>query len=213
MARKRKYLQPKKKAYAVVVDGETEVWYFQMLKRNEPDLQVNIEPKIPQRKSLQDQYDKVISLVEDFTRVFWIIDLDVIIQETKKVRKCKKTQIQYLKECFDDLNTKYSNVITIVNNPCLEFWFLLHFEQTTKYFDKCSETENQLKKHLTDYQKTRKYFTKQNQDIYLKLKSNLRNAVSNAKRTGTINFEQLEKGLSEMNIFFETETIKAIIET
>ena len=33
--RKIKIFKPRKSAYAIVVDGETEVWYFQMLKRNE----------------------------------------------------------------------------------------------------------------------------------------------------------------------------------
>jgi hypothetical protein len=44
----KKYHLPPKTTYAIIVDGETEIWYFQMLKRNEPSLLVNIEPKIPQ---------------------------------------------------------------------------------------------------------------------------------------------------------------------
>jgi len=38
-------------SYAVVVDGETEIWYLQMLKRNERSLNINLEPKLPQKKS------------------------------------------------------------------------------------------------------------------------------------------------------------------
>jgi hypothetical protein len=34
--------------YSFVVDGETEIWYLQMLKRNERQLKLNIEPKLPQ---------------------------------------------------------------------------------------------------------------------------------------------------------------------
>lgn len=52
--RSRKISFPRKKAYAIVVDGETEVWYFQMLKRNETSLQVNIEPQIPIKKKLEE---------------------------------------------------------------------------------------------------------------------------------------------------------------
>jgi hypothetical protein len=39
-----------KPTFAVVVDGDCEVWYLQMLKRNERSIFVNIEPEIPQRK-------------------------------------------------------------------------------------------------------------------------------------------------------------------
>lgn len=80
--RKIKIFKPKKETFTIVVDGETEVWYFQMLKRNEPGLQVNIEPKIPQKKKLSDLYEKVRELAEDFTKVYWIIDLDVVIAES-----------------------------------------------------------------------------------------------------------------------------------
>jgi len=212
MRRKRRYTQPQKTNFAIVVDGKTEVWYFQMLKRNEPSLQVNIEPKIPQKKSLSEQYKKVCELAENFTKVFWIIDLDVVIAETRSAKKGSKSQIKILEEYLNVLENDFKNVITILNNPCLEFWFVLHFEQTTKYFDKCIKAETHLKKYLKDYEKTQKYFTKQNNDIYLKLKPNLSDALSNTRKTGRINLNELEQGICEMNLFFETEQIKKTID-
>ena len=206
--RKEKISKPRKDTFAIIVDGETEVWYFHMLKRNEPSLQVNIEPKIPQKKSLSEQYEKVIQLAEDFTKVFWIIDLDVVIKESKESKKRKPTQIQQLKKYLDELKKNYDNVITILNNPCLEYWFVLHFEQTTKYFLKCLDAENQLKKHLNKYKKTQKYFTKQDNDIYMKLKSKLSTALVNTQRTQRKNIDEIERGICEMNLFFETEQIK-----
>ena len=206
--RKEKISRPKKDTFAIIIDGETEVWYFQMLKRNEPSLQVTIEPKIPQKKRLQEQYEKVLELAEDFTKVFWIIDLDVVIAETKIAKKGEPNQIQQLKNYLKKLKINYDNVITILNNPCLEFWFVLHFEQTTKYFSKCSDAERQLKKHLKDYKKTQKYFTKQDNDIYLKLKSELSTALVNTQRTQRKNIDEIERGICEMNLFFETEQIK-----
>ncbi len=206
--RKKKILRPRKDTFAIVVDGETEVWYFQMLKRNEPNIRVNIEPKIPQKKRLSDLFRKVLELSEDYTRVFWIIDLDAIIKESRKSKKGKKTGIQELKRYLKKLNEKrFENVVTILNNPCLEYWFLLHFEATTKYFPKCFNAEKELKKHLNDYEKTRKYFTKQNNDIYLKLKSRLSFAIANAKRVQRNNFEEAERGICEMNLFFENKSI------
>ena len=211
MGRKRKQLQQKRATYAIVVDGETEVWYFQMLKRNEPSLRVNIEPKIPQKKSLREQYKKVKQLAEDYTKVFWVIDFDDVIEKTRKTKKGTRTPIQYLQECLQDLEKKrYENVTPIVNNPCLEFWFLLHYKQTTRYFDRCLDAEKQLKKYLNNYEKKREFFTKQNNDIYLKLKPKLKDAISNARKTGRIDFSDIEKGLCEMYLFFETETIKDI---
>ncbi len=204
MRRKHKYLSLKKETYAIIVDGETEIWYFQMLKRNETSLQVNIEPKIPQKKAFSDQYEKVCELSEDYTKVFWIIDLDVVIAESK-IAELKEFLKEFEKE-------KLKNIITIFNNPCLEFWFVLHFEQTARYFPKCKEAEKQLKKHLNDYRKTQKYFTKQNNDIYLKLKPKLSTALQNSQKTKRESLEEIERAICEMYLFFESEQIKNAIE-
>ena len=202
--RKKKISKPRRPSFAIVVDGETEVWYFQMLKRNEPSLQVNIEPKIPQKKKLSEQYGKVCELAEEYLKVIWVIDLDVVIKESK-INELKNYLKKFEKE-------KLKNVITILNNPCLEFWFLLHFKETTRYYSKCNATEKELKKHLTDYKKTQSYFTKQNNDIYLKLKSNLPIAIKNSQRTNRDNLDEIERGICEMNLFFEIEQIKKLID-
>lgn len=38
---------PIRKTYAFVGDGETELWYLQMLKKNEKRLTVTIKPELP----------------------------------------------------------------------------------------------------------------------------------------------------------------------
>ena len=192
-----------KPTFAVVVDGDCEVWYLQMLKRNERSIVVNIEPKIPQRKRLSDQFDTVINLSKDYTKVFWIIDFDVMASETKKAKTGSKTALQSFLEYKNTIADKHNNIVIIVNNPCLEFWLLLHFEATSKYFDACEGTEKQLKTHLEDYEKTQKYYTKQDNDIYLRLKPNLANALKNAKHLKLFDTEILDKGISEMHLFFE----------
>lgn len=192
-----------KPTFAVVVDGDCEVWYLQMLKRNERSIVVNIEPKIPQRKRLSEQYENVIKLSEENTKVFWIIDFDVIVSETKSAKVGSKTALQSFLEYRNTIAEKHKNIVIIVNNPCLEFWLLLHFEATSKYFDTCEGAEKQLKKCLNDYEKTQKYYTKQDNDIYLKLKPNLVDALKNAKSLKLFDTENSNKGMSEMQLFFE----------
>ncbi len=69
-----------------------------MLKRYERSIVVNIEPKIPQRKRLSEQYENVIKLSEENTKVFWIIDFDVIASETKGAKAGSKTAFQLFLE-------------------------------------------------------------------------------------------------------------------
>jgi len=201
--RKIRAILSSKPTFAIVVDGDCEVWYLQMLKRNERSIVVNIDPKIPQRKRLSEQYENVIKLSEESTKVFWVIDFDAIVSETKSAKAGSKTAVQLFLECKKTIAEKHKNIVIIVNNPCLEFWLLLHFEATSKYFDTCEGAEKQLKKYLKDYEKTQKYYTKEGNDIYLRLKPNLANALKNAKALKLLDTENPNKGMSEMQLFFE----------
>jgi hypothetical protein len=200
---------PKKKPrYAFIVEGECEFWYIQMLKRNERSLRVDLKPEIPQKKKLKDQYKKVIESSKEYDKVFWIIDFDVLIKESREIKKGAKTPIQYLKEYTQKISSKYKNVEVIINNPCVEFWILLHFERTGKFFNNCESATKQMKKHLPDYEKTQKYYTKQNDDIYKKLKPNLNIAIDNSKKVNGFDFNNPEKGTCQMDSIFETKSIK-----
>ena len=204
--------------FAVVVDGETEVWYLQMLKRNEKNIRVTIKPEIPHKKSLEAQYKSVCKLLDEgkvFTKVFWIVDLDTIIKETNEAVKSKKTPLQIFADYRVQLKKKYKdNVIVIVNNPCLEFWFLLHFEKTSRYFNACSGAESQLKMHteMQNYAKTRGFFTKQGDDIYLKLKPKLREALKNSTALGLFDSQNPINAMCEMHLLFLAEEIKVHFE-
>ncbi|MEZ4985942.1 MAG: RloB family protein [Saprospiraceae bacterium] len=196
-------------SFALVVDGETEVWYLQMLKRNERDIRVSIKPEIPNKKSTEEQYNLVCNLAnKEFTKVFWIVDLDTIIKEDNEAPKGKKSPLKTFKEYRTDLIKNYPNVVVIVNNPCIEFWFLLHFEKTSKYFDTCSSAETQLERHLKNYEKTKKFFTKQNDDIYLKLKPKQSQAIDNSLALGNFDKENPKKAMCEMELLFKSDELK-----
>ena len=197
--------------YAFVVDGQCEYWYIQMLKRNERSISVDLKPEIPQKKKLIDQFKKVIELSNDYDKVFWIIDFDVINSETRLAKKGTKKAIQEFKEYCDEINKSYENITVIINNPCLEYWILLHFEATSRFYENCDEVSKQLKKHLPEYNKSQSYYTKQDNDIYLRLKPFLSKAISNAERLGKFDFHNPDSGMSEMQLFFNSEQIKKII--
>lgn len=208
--RKTKKIAPKTNpVFAIVVDGETEIWYLQMLKRNERNIRVSIKPEIPNKKSLKEQYDLVCNLSEkEFTKVFWLIDLDAVIKEANETPKGKKSPLEIFTEYRTSLTKKFKNVIVIVNNPCLEFWFLLHYEKTSKYLNTCSRAENKLKKHLRNYEKTQKFFTKQNDDIYLKLQPKLKDAIKNSLSLGVFDIKEPKKAMSEMELLFQSGELK-----
>lgn len=112
----------------------------------------------------------------------------------------------------ENFKKNYKNVTVIIINPCLEFWLLLHYEKTSKLFDTCDQAEAQLKKHIKDYEKTRKYFTKQDHDIYLKLRSLLKTAISNSSYLGEFDLDEQTKAICEMFLLFEADELKKYYE-
>ena len=211
--RKIKSIRPNvKQKFAFVVDGECEFWYIQMLKRNEKSISVDLKPEIPQKKKIADQFKKVIELSADYDKVFWIIDFDVIKSETLIAKKGIKTVLQEFKEYCNKIIKSYQNVIVIINNPSLEYWILLHFETTSKYYNSCAGVIKQLKRHMPEYNKSQLFYTKQDHDIYLRLKSLLLDAIKNAERLEKFDFNNTDSGMSEMQLFFNTAQIKRLIE-
>ncbi|TVQ81047.1 MAG: RloB domain-containing protein [Flavobacteriales bacterium] len=195
--------------FAFVVDGETEIWYLQMLKRNERSLNVNVKPEIPQKKSIGDQFKLVVDLSgREYVKIFWIVDLDTVIKESREAKDGKKTPMQEFVEFRQIIDREYHNVSVIVNNPCLEFWFLLHFDHANTYFTSCANVESALKKCLAGYQKSRTYFTKQDNDIYLRLKPHLNTAMRKAVGIGEFDGDNKNKAISEMYRLFMTDEFK-----
>ena len=194
---------PTKQSFAVVVDGETEYWYLQMLKRNEPNIPFNIKPQILQKKNIKQQYELVTDLSEEeYDKVFWIVDLDVLLKEERE-KKNSTSSLQQFLNYYKSLS-KQKKIVVIVNNPCLEYWFLLHFQKTTKVFTACTDAEKQVSQHLQGYEKTEKFFKKSNNDIYKQLKPLLQTAKENATALGSFDTYNHSKAMCEMPLLFNT---------
>ena len=92
----------------------------------------------------------------------------------------------------------------IKNTPCLEFWYLLHFSKTHKFFPDFSAMEATLRKQpgLEEYDKSEDYY-KKSPNIYDRLggEEGIRMARNNAMPFSLA--EAKSTGISEMNKFFE----------
>ena len=199
------------KVYALIVDGETEVWYFNMMYRNEKQIlpKVNIQPKLPKKRRLKEQYEEVVNYLElnVYETVIWLLDFDTIIKEDKERKKGQESSIQALKKYKEKLekynsDEKSPKVKVLVNTPCLEFWYLLHFEKTSRYYSQCLPAIQDLKKHLHGYEKKQDYYVKQGNDIYLRLKPYLVQALANAGKLGDLDFYNPQSAKAEIYKIF-----------
>lgn len=211
MRNSKSFFSKGKPTYAIVVDGKCEVWYFQMLKRFEKDLSININPTIATNLDLTRQI-KIIKnyLTEEnydiYEKIFWVVDFDVIEKESK-------TKFEIFKIFYDYIQNKHpQKVVVIINNPCLEFWFLLHYKDTSKPFSNCEQAEKELKKfkEFESFEKTQNYFVN-GKDIYKRTKENLETAIRYSKKLGRFDIENPYKTVCEMWKFFEDKNIKSIL--
>lgn len=195
MRKNRKVQFTVKEKITILVDGETEFWYLQMIKRNNRELTVDIKPEIPQRKKIEDQYKRVLELYNVYDKVIWIIDLDVVIKEGK---------LKLVLDYKTSLERKSENIIVIFNQPCLEYWLVLHFKFSQPHFSNCDEAANILKKSIENYSKSENFYTKQNDDIFLKLRPYLATAIENSKKCGEFDSSHPQVGFSDMHKLFTT---------
>lgn len=194
---------------AVIVDGQDEKWYMEKVKRHYPCAaleHISIKPELPTKKKVNELFDLAKKKVEEEnSMVLLIIDLDEILKT--------KTELNNFKNQY----TKYQNIrqgkparaygwmkklYVIVNNPCLEYWYLLHFSPTRKIYADYAELKKDLRRipELSTYEKTREYYNSM-PDIYKRLEQRLENARSNATPFDVA--QCTTQGCSEMQEVFD----------
>lgn len=171
-----------------LVDGECEYDYLKSFKRH-PNYKdtlknVDIEPDLPKFKSVEDQYEKLKEKLRHYDKVIWVVDYDVITKQSREQQKGKESSEQKFKRYTTDLykiakNYKNTKMYVLINNPSMEYWYLLHYEATSRYYAKSNEAERALRKHIKSYTKLDERYRKQ---IFDNLYPNLSKAIEHAKR-------------------------------
>lgn len=161
-----------RKTYAVLGDGITEHYYLKHLKQI-MGYGYKISPSLFNRCTLNEASKHIKSLLKQgHEKVIYITDYDTVVNQNTKV------QFETFKAKFKD-NDKVAIFETM---PSLEFWFLLHFQYTTRPFRNAEEAEKELKKHLPNYEKTKKFLGQDNWVKVLCEDGNLQQAITNSEK-------------------------------
>lgn len=208
------------KSIAVIVDGPDEKWYLELVRKHYdcPGLKAaKLAPNLPTHKKVED----LIRLAkekadQEYQHVVLILDLDVVIRDASEAKIFQKFYQHYLSvkqsEAANDStapipkNHRWMKCLhLILNNPCIEFWYLLHFRYTTKFYPGLEpELLRDLKSipDLKDYNKSQLYYNKESRDLYVRLGGveGLRKARGNASKNSGI--PKMEIGFSQMDHLF-----------
>lgn len=174
----------------MLVDGDCESDYLTAFKRSEPYRtllkHVDIKPDLPKYKSIESQYEELCNQLNHYSKVIWVVDYDVILKETTEQKKGKESSEQKfhkyrkkLEKLVSQKKYEGTELHILINNPSIEYWYLLHYEATGKHYRTSNEAEKHLKKYLKTYTKFNATYRSQ---IFSLLEPKLANAINNAKR-------------------------------
>ena len=143
MARKintRETRRPKKR---VVGAGITEFWYLKHLK-SLPGFDFELKPRFFGNESMANINKLIDKAYEDGAPVVCFYDEDV--------KQWNQVEAQRIK----DLHDKYDNddsVTLACSMPSIEYWFLLHYENTNRHLRTSDDAINALKKYIQQFEK------------------------------------------------------------
>lgn len=163
------------KSILIVVEGETEKLYFLEYRNafrlplidvelhvENPDCTdpINLVARAIKLKNQRKRDVKNGNALVEYDEVWTVYDLEGVHDPRRK-------QSTDAKKIADE-----NNIRIAVSDPSFEFWYILHFEKTTKSFNDADEVRRYLKKHIPGYKKA----TQPSSEIIAKTETAIENA-------------------------------------
>lgn len=143
MGRKINTRQPKQLRKRVIGAGITEFWYLKQLK---PLLKLNFElyPRLFGNESMGNIKKRIEEGLNEGTELICLFDEDVKQWNEKEKQRIK------------ELHQKYDNDARVTlgcSMPSIEYWFLLHYENTNRHLKTSLDAIKALKKYIPQFEK------------------------------------------------------------
>lgn len=148
--RKQKMRKTKPGIY-IVGEGITEQYYFSHIKKL-LGVHCTIKPRFFGNTSIAEMRKKIEELLHGDIFIICVFDADVATRNESERKKLEQLQNKYRKN---------KNVLFCKSLPSIEYWFLLHYEHTNRYFKDAKVVEVALKKHISNYEKTTQFLEKE----------------------------------------------------
>lgn len=164
----------KEPVITVIGESLTEQFYFKHI-RSIFEYRYVLKPYFFGTTSLNEMERKIIEVVEGNGIAVCVFDVDVSVRNKAGQEKLKRLLHKYKKK---------PNVIFCQSMPSIEFWFLIHYQNTNRHFSNAAAVEGELKKHLENYEKTGHFLERDHWVRELCSDGKLVNAIERAKNFG-----------------------------
>ncbi|WP_321332055.1 RloB family protein [uncultured Bacteroides sp.] len=135
----------------IVGEGLTELFYFSHIKKLF-SYRCSISPRLFENNSIEKIEKKIKELLKEDVFVICVFDADVSRRSAVENKKLASLKKRY---------EKNKNVLLCDSLQSIEYWFLLHYEDTCRHFQDSNATEKALKRYIPSYDKTRKFLEKE----------------------------------------------------
>lgn len=172
MARRIENRRQKQCSVTILGEGLTEQCYFTHI-RSLFGYHYTIKPYYFSVTSLVEMDKKITEAISDGGYAIAVFDADVSSRNDVEKKKLESIRKKYARK---------KNVILCDSMTSIEYWFLLHFENTNRYFKDSAVTEQELKKYIPDYEKKVKFLQNAKWVAGLCADKKLETAINRAKK-------------------------------
>ena len=151
MARKTSLKQRRSPIPTIIGAGITAQWYFTHLKALR-GYRIKIRPRFFGTETAAGLAKRIEEVLQDEGIAICVFDADVSTWNEVERKK------------LDALRKKYKDnpsVLLCDSMPSIEFWFLLHYKNTTRHFGTSKAVIKELKKYIPQYDKTEQFLSNQ----------------------------------------------------
>lgn len=151
MARRIKERELKNPMITIIGEGATERYYFTHLKRLRGYNYV-CKPRNFTEQTFDEMQKQINRVLADNGIAVCVFDADVT--RTRPAEKIK----------YDDMRRKYAknpSVILCDSMPSIEFWFLLHYLNTNRYFATSDDVITVLRRFIPNFSKHQSFLSKE----------------------------------------------------
>lgn len=160
----------------LIGEGITEQYYFRHI-RSLYNYRYIIKPYFFGITSLTEMDRKIAEVIEGGGVAICVFDTDVTQRVEAEKKKLNRLVKKYIRK---------ENVIFCDSLPSIEYWFLIHYKNTNKYFNNSDAVVKVLRKYLNNYEKASRYLEKEKWVADLCSDNKLKTAIERARDLSNI---------------------------
>ena len=175
MARKTATIQKNQERAVIIGAGITERWYFSHM-QSLYDLKIKIRPRYFGNESIFTLEKLIKQVLDNEGLAIVVFDTDVSTWNESENKKLSALRQKY---------SKHKRVILCESMPSIEFWFLIHFINTNRFFGTSKSVIAELVKFIPKFDKNESFLSNKKWVDDMCQDGRLINACRRAKQLGS----------------------------